>query len=61
MEILAHLVNLGLNIAFIYSITILLKYVWLVYCAYKEEHDVFSLINIDLPISISYFIGFLLS
>jgi hypothetical protein len=68
MENLQKILTLSLNSLFIYSILIILKYVWLTYCAiiYKTDEnelkpDIFNLIKLDLPISISYFIGFLLS
>lgn len=68
MEILQKILTLSFNTLFIYSILIILKYVWLTYCAitYKTDENepkqnIFSLIRLDLPISISYFVGFLTS
>lgn len=68
MEILQKILTLSLNSLFIYSILIILKYVWLTYCAitYKTNEnepkpDIFTLIRLDLPISVSYFVGFLTS
>ncbi len=68
MEIVQEITNIILLSLFTYSILTILKYVWFSYMAIistnnnpNEKIDLLSIIKIDLPISISYFIGYLFS